>query len=792
MKSTTEILHQGADLHRQGRLAEAEPIYRRVLREEPSNANALYLLGTVHFQRGEWGSASLFLRKALAADPRHPEARNNLSLVLQEQGKFEEAAAELKRVIALDPRHADAHFNLGIVHRRLGRIDQAEVALRRAIELAPGWAEAHDQLGLVLRERDRPNDAIGSFDRAIERKPTLASAHNNRGAALRDLGRYAEAAEAFQEASRLEPTSAVARSNRAMALAHLGELESAEIECKQALELDPMSAVAWNNLGLILFLAGREGESAAPFARACELSPKFADAHNNLASAYFRVGQIDEALRHYQTAVEIKPTTVAYKNLGSILEHACEWPAARAAFAKASGLCGTDPLIELRRRCVCPTVFESSEQINDYRRDLEQSLDRLIESPVRRTPAELYDLDLRPSFAWQFHGRCDRSIRTKLAEVVEQSIDPMPAPTRPSGIPTAGFLVVAGHEFAFLRSIGGLFPLFRRDLWRPIILCASSSVEKIRREPGLAEADCVVIPKELVAANNAVRSLSLDVLYHFEIGTGPLNYLLPFLRPARRQVTSWGIQVTSGINALSHYLSSHLIEVPEADEHYSERLVRLDTLLSYQRYPSVDGPLPTREELGLPTGANLYLCPQQIGKFHPDFDATIERILDADPSGALVVTESSQVAEKNALRARWSRTLAGVQSRIHFTPKQAGERYLGLIQAADVLLDPPHFGGVNTTYDALGLGKVVITKPSTFHRGRYTQACYRAMDLTHPVADSVDDYVRKAVALATSGDARRHWEEQIRERRCALFEVNASARELEEWMLETIHADRAH
>ena len=43
--------------------------------------------------------------------------------------------------------------------------------------------------------------------------------------------------------------------------------------------------------------------------------------------------------------------------------------------------------------------------------------------------------------------------------------------------------------------------------------------------------------------------------------------------------------MTTGVPAIDYYVSSTLVEVEEADAHYSETLVRLPSLLSYQHRP---------------------------------------------------------------------------------------------------------------------------------------------------------------------------------------------------------------
>src|SRR5262249_25569769 len=161
-----------------------------------------------------------------------------------------------------------------------------------------------------------------------------------------------------------------------------------------------------------------------------------------------------------------------------------------------------------------------------------------------------------------------------------------------------------------------------------------------------------------------------------------------------------------------------------------------ETLLSFQT-PAVPPPVPQpREAFGLSTQHNLYVCAQQLGKFHPDFDPILGGILERDPAGVVVVAQDRAGGAATALMRRWAAVLPDVADRIVFLPRLETNDYLSLLLAADVLLDPLHFNGVNSTYDGISMGKPIVTMPSGFHRGRYTYACYQRMEMTDCVVTS--------------------------------------------------------
>ena len=64
-------------------------------------------------------------------------------------------------------------------------------------------------------------------------------------------------------------------------------------------------------------------------------------------------------------------------------------------------------------------------------------------------------------------------------------------------------------------------------------------------------------------------------MFFTDIGMDALTYTLAFSRMAPVQCTTWGHPVTSGSPTMNYFMSSELLELSEADDHYTEKLVRL-------------------------------------------------------------------------------------------------------------------------------------------------------------------------------------------------------------------------
>ncbi|HZU84758.1 MAG TPA: tetratricopeptide repeat protein [Polyangiaceae bacterium] len=122
---------------------QAEELYERALRLDPSLAIAYTNLGNIRFRRGDEAAAEALYRRAIEVDPQQPEAHYNLGYVMLERGEARDATSHFERALQGDPRFADAHFNLAMAWERLGDRARARPHWKNYLELEPSgtWAD---------------------------------------------------------------------------------------------------------------------------------------------------------------------------------------------------------------------------------------------------------------------------------------------------------------------------------------------------------------------------------------------------------------------------------------------------------------------------------------------------------------------------------------------------------------------------------------------------------------------------------------------------------------------------
>ena len=261
-----EAFAMGADLHRRGDIAEAERIYREIVKVKPDFAEAHNNLGVALKALDRPEEAVESYRRAVAIRPGYGEAWNNLARTLRALGREEEAAESYRELVAAAPDDARTHVDLGESLQALKRHQEAIESFHRALAIEPADARALNDLGVAQEGVGRPEDAVASYRRALAVAPQHAGAHHNLGNALKALGGHEEAIESFQKA-----------------LAIMPDFAEAEI-----------------NLGAALQALNRHRAAIASFRRAQALRPDFAEAHWNESLAALCLGDFEAGWPKYE------------------------------------------------------------------------------------------------------------------------------------------------------------------------------------------------------------------------------------------------------------------------------------------------------------------------------------------------------------------------------------------------------------------------------------------------------------------------------------------------------------
>ena len=299
-----QALQQGVAAHKEGKLEDAERLYRAILQAQPAHPDANHNLGLLAVAVGKPLEALPLFQHALDGHPEIEQFWFSYIDTLIRVERFDEA----NRVLVEGEKASLSSDKLDALKRRLrGRAtnDTNEVAKgltlkekRRKLaerkkskrirkQSSPPRAEpAQDRINrfLVHYQAGRLEEAESLAISLTEHFPSHPFGWKALGALLKQTGRLGDSLAPMQSAVKLSPYDAEAHSNLGVTLRELSRLDEAEASYRQALALKPDFAEAQNNLGNTLKDLGRLDEAEASFKKAIALKSDFAAAHRNLAT----------------------------------------------------------------------------------------------------------------------------------------------------------------------------------------------------------------------------------------------------------------------------------------------------------------------------------------------------------------------------------------------------------------------------------------------------------------------------------------------------------------------------
>ena len=289
---TVQLLQNAYNLHRAGRLTEAVQLYGEVLRLQPLQFDALFLLGTAYSQTGRLEDAVQVLDAAVRVNPSSPDALYRRAYVLHRLDRFEEAILAYDALLAHTPRTAAVLNNRGAALSALGRHQEALHCYAEAIALEPRYADALNNRGNAYLLLNRYDEALASYDAALALNPNYIDALANRGTTLMQMKRYPEAIASFhavltRDANRMD---AVEQRGRALSELHL------------------------------------YAEALPDLEKAAAAGPDRPDLLYNRANAYSVLKRYEEAIRDAEAALALDPDYPYARGIAVHARlHCCDW-----------------------------------------------------------------------------------------------------------------------------------------------------------------------------------------------------------------------------------------------------------------------------------------------------------------------------------------------------------------------------------------------------------------------------------------------------------------------------------
>ncbi|MEO6975808.1 MAG: tetratricopeptide repeat protein [Gallionella sp.] len=642
---------------------------------------------------------------------------------LEAQGRLNEAMQRYLEAIRLAPNPARGHLNRGNVLLLQGDLNSALDAFRTALEHQPDYAGAYYNIGNALLGNQQLDEAVASYHSALKINPDYAEVHCSLGIALKELGQFDSAIACFRKALEID---------HALVEAHLN--------------LDAAIEDIFNK-GNILMGSGQLGEAVAHYRQLLEIKPDYAEAHTTLGVALRELGQIESAVACYRRALLIKPDLAhAHYNLGAALKDLGQLHDAVASYHRALAI--KPDFLEAHNNLLFSLNYTASKIPSYYSEQVRQYGRIVSESVAKRFSA------------WQCAGRPER-LRVGLISgdflnhPVGFFLEGLLAHIDPARIELIAYPTRHNKDELTDR----IRPYFSH--WKPLAGKSNESAANMIHADGV----------------NILLDLSGHVAH---------NRLPVFAwKPAPVQVSWLGYFATTGVAEIDYILADEVGVPKDSQAQFTESVWYLpDTRLCFTA-PNND--LPVAMLPALNNGHITFGCFQNLTKLGDEVLETWREIFDALPNTRLRLQcdQFCEPAQAEQFLQRVER--CGIdKSRVTAYGSTNRAAYLAEYAEVDMILDTFPYTGGTTTCEALWMGVPTLTLAGDTLLARQGASLLTAAGLVHWVATSKQEYIDKAIALASDQAGLVALRADLREQVLAspLFDAPRFARNFEDALWE--------
>ncbi len=622
-------------------------------------------------------------------------------------------AAEFEQAL----QHGDAAAALNLAQQRV----QAE----------PGDAGAWHCLGHALDEQNRNDDAEAAFLRARSLVPGMIRYRFSIAGASFMRGDWLRSTRHFSACVAAQPQWKDAWTNLARARLKSGDAAGAFDAANRAVDLPPEDAGSLKLQAICAEMAGVSAEQVLAIReRIARVTPSDPEAHFLLAMAYWAQRRHIETHACLQRCLVLQPDYLTARWVAAQLPMQSQFQsdAERSAYLTQwrSGIASIEAMDfeSPAMQAHCEAIMQMHTNfylayLGGGLRVEQQRYGTLMQRIAERVCGDLQVAPLAITRARRrigvISGSLQRHSVTKLF---------MPA-----------FLGLDRSRFEVI----GFCPSTQRDDW----------TDRFERElDGFVHGSAT---PRLWAQR--IAQADLDVLVYLDIGMHGLASSLAALRLAPVQAVLWGHPFTTGLQHMDWFISSAAMEPADGAGHYTEKVLALPGIGCVFDPPDFAPDPQLFAQLANSHGQVRAACLQNAEKLSPRHDALFARLLRDAPMLQLSFTPGLMPAGLSVFEARLRRACSeewvDFDKRIKIHGRLSQAQFAAVTASQDFILDSFDWSGGVTALETFWLNKPILTLPGTLMRGRHTYAMLKRMQIDELIAEDEDDFLRRAIRLAT-------------------------------------------
>lgn len=533
-------------------------------------------------------------------------------------------------------------------------------------------------------------------------------------------------------------------------LAKSGRFEKAISLCEKICGQDKNDLESWSLLGRLYKQVGRQDDLVRCLQHIVDVDPSDVEAVAKLAGEYIHRDNAELAEKYFYQAVQLQPEEPKYlTNYGYVLAALQRHSEAEPHFRKAIQL---DPSLSLVYSSLAGSLRSQgklTEAIECYEQGLSDAGDDIVMHSnyllsLHYLPEQDPVKNLEAHKKW-----VKRHIRTE-GEFLKKDIENLDA----NKVLKVGYVSPDFRMHSVAYFLSSLFKYHDKDHFE--IYCYANVIKPDQMTQVLRQnvdywRNTVNSSDEEMA--NAIRADKIDVLVDLSGHTAGNRLPVFAYKPAPIQVTWLGYPDTTGLAAMDYRITDKFADPMSFDAAYTEKLQRIDgCFVCYEALgdsPTISlSPFKNNKYITFGSFNNLSKINDKVLKVWAD-------VLKRVPESRLLIKNPGLT--DRTVRERYISFFEsnGIeQQRIILKGLSATTvEHLSEYNNIDIALDTFPYNGTTTTCEALWMGVPVLTLTGNTHANCVGKSILLAVGLTEWVAETIDDYVNRAVLLSSAPES---------------------------------------
>ncbi|MBE9225180.1 tetratricopeptide repeat protein [Phormidium sp. LEGE 05292] len=681
------------------------------------------------------------------------EAWDGLGMVYFNQEKYQDALEFISQALSIDTVNPNLHYSLGLVLEKIGYLEEAIATFQKVIELAPNWIEAYHSLGKLLAETGDFVQSETIYLQAIELDKNDYRSYLYLGNLLMMQQQIEEAIIAYQTSLQIKSSDSVILHNLAIAYAAKNESTQASLY-----------------FGYAAYYQGDYQQAITNFQNFLNTQTGKVDLYLQLCLALQECGQTQEAIKIINDSLNLFPNNLTLK---------------------------------LENVRILPILYKNQPEIEFYRQRFTQGLSKLTQAidlvTTESKENALQTISWRTNFYLQYQGYNDLELQKIYGNFVhqvmsanypqwaeKQQITPLKKPEKIH----IGYVSDSFHWHTVGMVFLGWIQYCQKQDFEIYCYYINNQIDQITEEYQKYSNYFHHIPHNLEATCQQITDDKLHILVFLDVGMTPQMTQLAALRLAPIQCAAWGHPVTTGLPTIDYYLSADSLEPENAQEHYSEQLIRLPNIgISYSK-PLIPAITKTRADFELRENAVIYLSCQSLFKYLPQYDYIFPTIAQnvGRSQFVFIAHPINEITEqfRQRIQQEFTKFDLNFEDYCIILPRQNQQDYRQINLLADISLDTIGFTGFLTTIESIACNLPIVTCVGEFMRSRQTYGIFKMLGITETIAKNPTEYIQIAVKLGCQPEWRQKIVEQIKHSQTSLYNDRTSITALEEFYRRVI------